>query len=100
MTKNVLAVSLALALTFALGGCASKSDLEEVQAQNIELSAKADKAAMDAQLAKTSADEALLKANDAITRAEAAEQRALERERIADEKINQANAAFKKSMKK
>ncbi|WP_028579552.1 Lpp/OprI family alanine-zipper lipoprotein [Desulfogranum japonicum] len=100
MKKSLQMIVLALALALTIGGCASKNDIEDVRAQNMEISAKADQAALDAQTAKSSADEAILKANEAIARAEAAEQRAIERERVADEKINRANAAFTNSMRK
>lgn len=100
MKKSLTAIVLTLALALSIGGCASKSELDDMRAQNMEISLKADQAAHDAQMAKSSADEAILKANEAMARAEAAEQRALERERIAEEKINQANAAFKNSMRK
>lgn len=100
MTKNLLMFSLLIALAFAVGGCATKGELEELQAREIAISAKADQAALDAQNAKMAADEALLKANEAVASAEAAEKRALERERMADEKIKQAQAVFQNSMKK
>ena len=107
MKKGLWMISLTLVLAFAIGGCATKSDLKEVQAREMAISTKADQAAQDAQAAKAAADEALMKANEATARAEAAEKRAEERERIAaekeriaDEKAKQAEAIFKKSMKK
>ena len=98
--KGLLMVSVLLVLAFAVGGCATKSDLKEMQAREMAISTKADQAAQDAQAAKAAADEALLKANDAAARAEAAEKRAEERERIADEKVKQAEEIFRNSMKK
>lgn len=107
MKKGRLMVSMILVLAFAVGGCATKSDLKEAQARDMAISAKADQAAQDAQAAKAAADEALMKANEATARAEAAEKRAEERERIAaekeriaEEKAKQAEAIFQKSMKK
>lgn len=100
MKKSLLMISLMFALAFAVGGCATKGDLKEVQAREMAISAKADQAAQDAQAAKAAADEALLKANEAAARAEAAERRAEERERIAEEKARQAEAVFQNSMKK
>lgn len=104
---SLLIVSAMLALTLALGGCATKSDLEEMRAREMAIGAKADQAIMEAQAAKTAADEALMKANEATVKAEEAERRALEREqmaaekeRILDEKIQQAEEVFKKSMVK
>jgi murein lipoprotein len=100
MTKNLLVISMMIALAMALGGCATKGDLEQVQAQEKMIGAKADQAAQDAQAAKAAADAATLKANEAAARAEEAVRRAEERERIADEKAQQADIIFKKSMKK
>ena len=98
--KGLLMISVMLALAFTVGGCATKSDLKEVEAREMAISAKADQAAQDAQAAKAAADEALMKANEAAARAEAAEERALERERIAEEKAKQADAVFNNSMRK
>ena len=100
MKKSLLMVSVMFALAFAVGGCATRGDLEAVQAREMAISEKADQAAQDAQAAKAAADEALLKANEATARAEAAEKRAIERERIAEEKAKQAEAIFRNSMKK
>jgi murein lipoprotein len=107
MKKSLLMISVMLALAFVVGGCATKGDLQEVQAREMAISEKADQAAQDAQAAKAAADEALLKANQAAERAEIAERRAAERERIAaekeriaDEKAKQAEAIFQNSMKK
>jgi murein lipoprotein len=107
MKKSLLLISAMLALTFAVGGCATKGNLKEMQAREMAISTKADQAALDAQAAKAAADEALLKANEAAARAEAAEQRAEERERaaaekerIAEEKARQAESIFQNSMKK
>jgi murein lipoprotein len=107
MTRGLLMISMMLALALTFGGCATRSDLKEVQAREMAIGAKADQAAQDAQAAKASADEALMKANEAAARAEAAEKRAEERERaadererIAEEKERQAMVLFKDSMKK
>ena len=100
MKKSLLMVSAMLALVFAFAGCATKGDLNEMQAREMAISEKADQAAQDAQAAKAAADEALMKANEAAARAEAAEKRAEERERIAAEKAEKAEAIFRNSMKK
>jgi len=107
MKKSLLLISMMLALAIAAGGCATKGDLEQVQAREKIIGAKADQAAQDAQAAKAAAEAATLKANEAMARAEEAEKRDEERERIADEKARiadekakQAEAAFQKSMKK
>jgi len=107
MKKSLLVISMMLALAISIGGCATKGDIEQVQTREMEISAKADQAAQDAQEAKASADAAVMKANEATARAEEAIKRAEERERIAaekeriaEEKAKQAEAAFQKSMKK
>jgi murein lipoprotein len=100
MKKSLLVISMMLALAIAVGGCATKGDLEQVEAREKAIGAKADQAALDAQAAKAAADEATLKADEAVARAEEAIKRAEERERIADEKAKQADAVFQKSMKK
>ena len=86
-----------LALAVALGGCATKGDLEEVQAREKAIAAKGDQAAQDAQAAKVAADEAMLKANEAVARAEEAERRAIEREKIAAERERVAEEKAKKA---
>jgi murein lipoprotein len=105
--KRILVISIMLALAIAVGGCATKGDLEEVQAREKAIGAKADQAAQDAEAARVAADEAVRKAEEAVARAEEAERRAEERERIAaekerlaDEKAKKAEEAFEKSMKK
>ncbi|HNY64785.1 MAG TPA: Lpp/OprI family alanine-zipper lipoprotein [Deltaproteobacteria bacterium] len=98
MKKVLLGVSLVLAL--ALGGCATTSDLEEVQAREKLIDAKADQAIQDAQAAKAAATEAQAKADAAAARAEEALRQAEEREQIAAERERRAEELFKKSMKK
>ncbi len=100
MKKSLLVISMMIAFAIGVGGCATKGDLEQVQAQEKMIGAKADQAAQDAQAAKAAADAATLKANEAAARAEEAVKRAEERERIADEKAKQADIIFQKSMKK
>jgi murein lipoprotein len=100
MKKGLLMISMVMALSIAVGGCATRGDLEQVQAQEKMIGAKADQAAQDAQAAKAAAEAATLRANEAAARAEEAVRRAEERERIADEKAKQADILFKKSMKK
>ncbi len=107
MKKCLLVISMVFAIAIAFGGCATKGDLEMVQAQEKMIGIKADQAAQDAQEAKAAADIAVQKANEAairteeaINRAEEREQIAAEKERIAEEKIHQAEAVFQKSMEK
>ena len=114
LAQSVLLIPLMLVLAIALGGCATKGDLEEVQAREKAMAAKADQAAQDAEAAKQAADEAITKADEAVARAEEAERRAeeaekraeereriaAEKERIAEEKAQKADEMFQKSMKK
>jgi len=107
MKKSLWVISMMLALAIAVGGCATKGDLEQVQAREKLIGAKADQAAQDAQAAKAAAEAATLKANEAAARAEEAVKKAEERERIADEKARiadekakQADIIFQESMKK
>lgn len=100
MKKRFLMISMVLALAVALGGCATKGDLEKVEAREKMIGAKADQAVQDAQAAKAAAEAAKLEANEAAARADEAVRRAEERERIADEKAKQADMVFQKSMKK
>jgi hypothetical protein len=114
MKRSLLIISIMLAFVIAAGGCATKGDLQDVQAREKAIGAKADRAAQDAEAAKAAADEAAKRAEEAVSRAEEAERRAEERERIAaekeriaeekarlaEEKAKQAEEAFQKSMKK
>lgn len=100
MKKCLSVVSMLLALAMTLVGCATTADLEQVQAQEKLIGAKADQAALDAQAAKVAADAATLKAEQAAARADEAVKKAEERERIADEKAKMAEEAFQKSMRK
>ena len=89
MKKSLLVISIMLALAIAVGGCATKGDLEDVQAREMAMEAKVDQAAQDAQAAKAAAYEAMLKAEEAEKRAEEAEKRTEEYELL-----------YQKSMKK
>ena len=100
MKKSLLVISMMLALAISLVGCATKGDLEEAQAREKAIAAKADQAAQDAQEAKAAADEANLKADEAVARAAEAEKRAEERERIAEEKAKKYELLYQESMKK
>ncbi|MBT0664140.1 hypothetical protein KI809_07480 [Geobacter pelophilus] len=106
MKKSLLGIAIVLAFA-ALTGCATTRELEQVQAQEKLIGAKADQAVQDAQAAKAAADAARLQADAAAARVEnavkAAEERekvAAEKERIADEKAAKAEAVFQKSMRK
>ena len=100
MKKILLGISMVLVLALGMWGCATTSDMEQVQAREKAIDAKADQAIQDAQAAKAAANEAKIKADEAVARAEDAVKKAEERERAADEKQMQAEARFQKSMKK
>ena len=55
MKKRLLVISMTLALALSVWGCATKGDIEQVQTREMEISAKADQAAQDAQAAKQAA---------------------------------------------
>ena len=93
MKTSLLVISMMLVLGTALTGCATSAALEQVQAEQKLIDAKADQALQDSQVAKAEANAAKLKADDAVKRAE-------EREKIADEKSIKADEIFRKSMKK
>ena len=90
MKKSFLVISMMLILAIVLVGCATQSDLEKVQAQEIQNRAKADQAAQDAQAAKATADAATVKAEAAAARAENAVKMAEERAKAAEEKEKMA----------
>lgn len=100
MKRILLGISMVLVLALGMWGCATTSDMEQAQAREKAIDAKADQAIQDAQAAKATANEAKIKANEAAARADEAVKKAEERERAADEKQMQAEARFQKSMKK
>ena len=81
MKKSLLVISIMLVLAIVAVGCATKGDLEEVQAREMAIAEQADQAVQDAQAAKAAADEAMLKADEAVARAKEAETRAKEAEK-------------------
>ena len=100
MKKALLVITIMLALAIAVGGCATKGDLEAVEAREMAIAAKADQAAQDAEEAKMAADEAIMKANEAIERAVEAEMRANEREALAADKERLAEEKAKEADEK
>lgn len=100
MKTKLMAISLMLVLAATFTGCASSREMERVQAEQKLLDAKVAQALQDAQTAKAAADAARLQADEATARAENVEKAALERERIAEEKAQRADAAFAESMRK
>jgi murein lipoprotein len=57
MKKSLSVIIMMLALAIAIGGCATKGDLEQVEAREKMIGAKADQAAQDAEAAKAAAEE-------------------------------------------
>lgn len=100
MKKRMFAIPMMLVLAATFTGCATTGELEKMQAEQQMLDAKVAQALQDAQAAKAAADAAKFQADDATARAESVEKAALERERIAEEKAQEAEAAFAKSMRK
>jgi murein lipoprotein len=100
MRRILLGISIVMILALGMWGCATTSDLDKMQAREKTIDAKADQAILDAQAAKAAADEAKIKADAAAARAEEAIKKAEEREQAAAEKQKEADALFKKSMKK
>lgn len=101
MKKGLLAVSTAFLFGIAMMGCATKGDLEKVQAQEQQLNLKTDQALKASQEANESAKKASEAVERAEERARLAEERAKIAERLAEEaKTEKADAAFKASMKK
>jgi murein lipoprotein len=100
MKTKRLAIAMMFVLAATMTGCATSREMEKVQADQKLLDAKVEQALQDAQAAKAAADAARLQAAEATARAEDAEKAALERERIAEEKAQRADAAFEKSMRK
>lgn len=96
MKKSLLAISIMFVLSLTLTGCATKGDLEKVQAENQQLNMKADQALKESQDAKAAA----AKANDAAVRAEEKAKMAEERANIAEEKAKKSEAIFERSMRK
>jgi len=109
MMKGLLAVSAVVILAVIMVGCATKGDLEKMQAQQQQTNLKADqalKAAQDANEAATKASQAAdQKADQALKAAQQANDAAKmadERAQAAEAQVDAAKASntFKQSMKK
>ncbi len=70
-------------------GCATKGDLEKMQAQDQQMNMKIDEALKSAQ-----------NANEAAARAEERAKIAEEKAKVAEERAEKSDAAFKRSMRK
>ncbi|OPY86349.1 MAG: hypothetical protein A4E72_01690 [Syntrophus sp. PtaU1.Bin208] len=95
MKKSLLVFSILFVLA-SLAGCATKGDLEKVQANEQQINMKADQAIKESQDAKAAA----VKAAEAAARAEERAKIAEEKARVAEEKAKKSDAIFEKSMKK
>ncbi|ABC77437.1 Lpp/OprI family alanine-zipper lipoprotein [Syntrophus aciditrophicus] len=96
MKKSVWMISIMFFLSMTLVGCATKGDLEKVQAQEQQINLKADQALKASQ----DANEAAIKAAEAAKMAEERAVAAEERAKAAEERAEQADTMFKKSMRK
>ena len=96
MKKGIWLILAVFVCGVALTGCATKGDLEKVQAQEQQTSLKAEQALKASQ----EANENALRAAEAVKAAEERARLAEERARIAEEKAEKADSVFKKSMKK
>jgi len=95
MKKSLWVISILFVLA-TLVGCATKGDLERVQANEQQINMKADQALKESRDAK----EAAAKAAEAAVRAEERAKIAEERANVAEEKAKKADAVFERSMKK
>jgi len=96
MKKSLLVISTMFVLSITLMGCATKGDLQKMQAEDQQINMKADEALKASQ----DANAAAVKAAEAAARAEERAKIAEERATIAEEKAQKADAVFKRSMKK
>lgn len=96
MKKTLLVISIMFVFAITAAGCATKGDLEKVQANEQQLNLKADQALKASQ----EANENAMKANEAAKASEERARLAEERARIAEEKAARSDAVFQKSMKK
>jgi len=96
MKKSLLVISIMFVLASSLAGCATKGDLQKMQAEDQQINMKADEALKASQEANAAA----AKATDAAARAEERAKIAEERANIAEEKAAKADAVFQRSMRK
>lgn len=91
MKKSLWLISIMFVLSMSFMGCATKGDLEKMQAQDQQMNMKIDEALKSSQ-----------NANEAAARAEERAKAAEEKAKIAEERAEkaEADAAFKKSMRK
>jgi murein lipoprotein len=96
MKKTLLAISIVFVFGVAVVGCATKGDLEKMQAQEQQTNLKADQALKASQ----EANENAVKASEAVKMAEVRAEKAEARADVAEARADKAESAFKRSMKK
>jgi murein lipoprotein len=96
MKKSLLVISTVLTFGVAVMGCATKGDLDRMQAREQQLNLKTDQALKASQ----EANETAKRASQAVEAAEERARIAEEKARIAEEKAEKAEATFKGSMRK
>ena len=103
MKKRLLVIAALFVFGITAMGCATKGDLQRVQAQEQQDNLKADQALKASQEANENAQRASEAAKVAEERTRAAEERARvaeERARIAEARAERADAMFRGSMRK
>lgn len=96
MKKALMVISIVFVFGITMAGCATKSDLAKMQADDQQINLKADQALKASQ----EANENAMKATEAVRAAEQRAQAAEERADLAEAKAEKANAMFRGSMKK
>ncbi len=96
MKKHLLVILTVFVFGITVAGCATKSDITKMQADDQQINLKADQALKASQ----EANENAMKAAEAVKAAEQRAQAAEERATLAEAKAEKANTMFKGSMKK
>ncbi len=96
MKKGLLVISAVFVFGITVTGCATKSDIAKMQADDQQLNLKADQALKASQ----EANENAMKATEAVKAAEERAQAAEERAALAEARAEKANTMFRGSMKK
>lgn len=96
MKKALMVISIVFVFGITMAGCATKSDLAKMQADDQQINLKADQALKASQEANDNA----MKAAESVKAAEERAQAAEERANLAEAKAEKANAMFRGSMRK
>ncbi len=96
MKKSLLVISAVFVLGITMMGCATKSDIAKMQADDQQINLKADQALKASQ----EANENAMKAAEAVKAAEQRVQAAEERATVAEARAEKANTMFRGSMRK